>query len=74
MAFRGVIIIVFTGQRNDDAGIMGNALYDTRRDIRSFANIFYKVRIAKNLFVEKKKKKISTVLHVSSPIKLPFFL
>ncbi|KAJ8622902.1 hypothetical protein MRB53_031431 [Persea americana] len=30
-------------QRNDEAAIMANALYDTRRDICSFAHILYKM-------------------------------
>lgn len=47
--------IGFTGQRNDEAAIMANALYDTRRDICSFAHIFYKVRMARYLIIYKKK-------------------
>lgn len=41
----------FTGQRNDEAAIMANALYDTRRDICTFAHIFYKVRMARYLII-----------------------
>lgn len=60
----------FTGQRNDEAAIMANALYDTRRDICSFAHILYKVRMARYLI---KKKKKELYFFFSSPMQFLLF-